>query len=101
MMVYGGAVKAACQRTRRRSAPPAPTRQNHTPALEPSPKTKSAYTLTSMSSLALVLGRQGRYEEAKSRSRPTLSQKEKILDHEHADTLFIYCLAHRLASQHP
>jgi Flp pilus assembly protein TadD len=44
-------------------------------------------TLTSMSNLALVLGRQGKYEEAEAMNRQTLALKETVLGREHPDTL--------------
>ena len=43
--------------------------------------------LTSMSNLARVLGRQGKYEEAESMNRQTLARREKVLGPEHPDTL--------------
>jgi tetratricopeptide (TPR) repeat protein len=44
-------------------------------------------TLTSMSNLALVLGRQGKYEDAEMRNRQTLARREKVLGYEHPDTV--------------
>jgi hypothetical protein len=54
-----------------------------------------------MSNLALVLDRQGKYEEAEAMNRQTLALKETVLGHEHPDTLMsVYCLAYFLASRH-
>jgi hypothetical protein len=44
-------------------------------------------TLMSMSNLAEVLNRQGKYEEAESMNRQTLARQEKVLGPEHPDTL--------------
>jgi hypothetical protein len=44
-------------------------------------------TLTSISNLALVLGSQGKYEEAEAMNRQTLAQREKVLGPKHLDTL--------------
>ena len=44
-------------------------------------------TLTSMNNLALVLNRQGKYEEAEAMHRQTLAMYEKVLGREHPDTL--------------
>jgi hypothetical protein len=40
-------------------------------------------TLTSMNNLALVLVRQGKYEEAEAMNRQTLAGYEKVLEPEH------------------
>jgi hypothetical protein len=54
-----------------------------------------------MNNLALVLGMQGKYEEAEAMNRETLARREKVLGCKHPDTLTnVYCLAHLLASQH-
>jgi hypothetical protein len=59
------------------------------------------FTLTSMSNLALVLGSQGKYEDAETMNRKTLARREKVLGLEHPDTLMsVYCLAYLLAKQH-
>jgi hypothetical protein len=53
-----------------------------------------------MSNLAGVLDRQGKYEEAEAMNRQTLARREKVLGHEHPDTLTsIYCLAYLLTHQ--
>jgi hypothetical protein len=44
-------------------------------------------TLTSTSNLALVLGSQGKYEDAEAINRQTLAQREKMLGLKHPDTL--------------
>jgi hypothetical protein len=54
-------------------------------------------TLGSMSNLAIVLDRQGKYEEAEARRRQTLAQREKVLGSKHPDTRRQYVDA--LASQ--
>jgi hypothetical protein len=48
-----------------------------------------------------VLDSQGKYEKAEAMHRQTLARREKVLGHEHPDTLTsVYCLAHLLAHQH-
>jgi tetratricopeptide (TPR) repeat protein len=44
-------------------------------------------TLNSMNNPALVLGDQGKYEEAEQMHRQALQLKEKVLGKEHPDTL--------------
>jgi primosomal replication protein N len=39
-----------------------------------------------MNNLAIVLGHQGKYEEAEQMQRQTLELKEKVLGQEHPDT---------------
>ncbi|KAG9383208.1 kinesin light chain [Pyrenophora tritici-repentis] len=54
-----------------------------------------------MSNLALVLDKQGKYEEAEAMNRQTLARRENVLGPEHPDTLTsVYYLAHLLAKQH-
>jgi hypothetical protein len=43
-------------------------------------------TLTRMNNLALVLGKQGKYEEAEAMHRQTLELREKVPGEEHPDT---------------
>jgi hypothetical protein len=58
-------------------------------------------TLTTMSNLAGVLDRQGKYETAEAMNRQTLALKETVLGREHPSTLIsVYCLAHLLANRH-
>jgi hypothetical protein len=40
-----------------------------------------------MSNLALVLGRQGKYEDAEAMNRQTLALSETVLGREHPETL--------------
>jgi hypothetical protein len=44
-------------------------------------------TLTSMNNLALVLGNQGKYEEAEEMHRQTLGMVKTVLGKEHPSTL--------------
>jgi hypothetical protein len=54
-----------------------------------------------MSNLALVLDSQGKYEEAESINRQTLTRREKVLRPEYPNTLTsVYCLAYLLANRH-
>ncbi|KAL5371985.1 hypothetical protein DPSP01_013848 [Paraphaeosphaeria sporulosa] len=58
------------------------------------------HRLASMSNLAGVLYSQGKYEEAETMHRQTLATRQKVLGHEHLDTLMsVYLLAHLLASR--
>ena len=51
-------------------------------------------TLSSMNNLALLLNRQGKYDEAEPIHRQTLALREKVLGKEHPDTLLsVYCFA--------
>jgi hypothetical protein len=53
-----------------------------------------------MNNLAGVLDRQGNYKEAEAIHRQTLATREKVLGHEHPDTLTsVHWLAHLLAEQ--
>jgi hypothetical protein len=45
------------------------------------------HTLTSVSKLGTVLGRQGKYDEAEAIGRRDLEGSEKVLGREHPDTL--------------
>jgi hypothetical protein len=55
-------------------------------------------TLISISNLAGVLDRQGKYKEVEAINRQTLALCEKVLRPEYLDTLTsIYCLAYLLA----
>ena len=44
-------------------------------------------TLITMSNLAVVLNRQGKYKEAELMNRQTLARREKVLGPEYPDTL--------------
>jgi hypothetical protein len=44
-------------------------------------------TLISMSNLAQVLGRQGKYQASEAIQRKTLFEREEVLGKEHPDTL--------------
>ena len=58
---------------------------------------KHPSTLTSMNNLALVLDRQGKYEEAEGMHRQTLALSETELGKKHPETLIsAYCLAYLL-----
>ena len=60
------------------------------------PKTHPS-TLTTMSNLALVLDRQGKYANAEAINRQTLEIREEVLGKTHPDTLTsVYCLAYLL-----
>jgi len=57
-------------------------------------------TLITMSNLALVLTKQGKYAEAETMSRQTLELKEKALGKTHPETLMsVCCLAYLLQSK--
>jgi hypothetical protein len=57
-------------------------------------------TLASMSNLALLLDRQGKYEDAEAMNRQTLALRKKVLGPEHPDMLLsVYCLANFLTHQ--
>ena len=58
-------------------------------------------TLTSVSNLASVLGRQGKYDEAEQMNRRALAGREQVLGAEHPDTLTsVYCLAYLFHCQY-
>jgi hypothetical protein len=54
-----------------------------------------------MNNLALVLDRQGKYEEAEAMHGQELAMREKVLGKDHPDTLVsVYCLAQLLENRH-
>jgi hypothetical protein len=57
------------------------------------------HMLTSMSNLALVLYRQGKYEEAESMNRQTLARGEKVLGAEHPQSSRLNMLSRSIFSK--